>query len=143
MKYVVSDEDSNSFVGPGTEQGTVQLLVDSSRFELRSEQYSSKNFTTFVNNFHYRISYQGDAWVIGYFYGGSFFQESKTNESFESIESVGEIDYNNQFCPPLREGQIILIRGFRKLDEKGVSKQGEKGVSRYCVKILVEEFRDK
>lgn len=134
LKYVISDEDSNSFEGPGVENGTIELLVNSSRFNLQGQKFTSNNFSRLVDNFRSSIAYQRDAWVITCFYHPMFVRGADASDSFESIKSVNDFGYGHTQCPPLTEGQVILIRGFPKT--------GEKGVSRYCVKILVEEFRD-
>lgn len=135
LKYVISDEDSNSLEGPGVEQGKMEFLVDSTRFELRGNKITSKNFSTLVDNFRSSITYRSDGWVIVCFYCPMFVRAANPGDSFDSIKSVEDFGYESQRCPPLTEGQVILIRGFPKA--------GEKGVSRYCAKILVEEFRDK
>lgn len=133
LKYVISATDSESVVGPESESGTIAMALNSAWSPPLKEK-SRGRFHTFVTEFGGNIWFSGDAWRIRNFMAPMYYGEASAGKSFESIDRVNETDAKSQFCPPLKEGKVILIRGF--------SKVGTKGVSQYCAKILVEEFRD-
>ena len=132
LVYVISAKGDNSFDGPDVEKGTVELAVDSTQTDLSRYHLSSKNFRKFAADTRLNLVFTSGELRFQSYRGPVFYQQSATGASFDKIKSMGQVDYNAQQCPPIEEGEFVLIRGF---DERMA-----KPLAPHCVKVLVEEI---
>jgi len=132
LVYVISAKGDNSFAGPDVEKGLIELVVDSTRNDLSRYHYSSESFRNFAADTRLSLQFKEGKMSLRHSYGPIFYKASAAGVGFDAVKSVGKFDNNSQVCPPLKEGDFILIRGF---EEERKAK-----VSPYCVKLLVEEI---
>jgi hypothetical protein len=130
MRFAISGINSDSVAGGNVREGTFGIVVDKPRVNLWEQDYVLEPFTTFVKEAWLGLEFDDDGLKLRNISGPIFYQVAEKGADFRLITTVGDI--RDQFCPPLKPGSVILIRGF---------KQGAaKGVSNYCVKILIEEL---
>jgi len=132
LKYAISGKNGESLAGPNVEEGTLELIVNSTRIDLSKGCDESKSFSDFVANTGLYLGFQGSELTIRYNQAPMFFREAASGVPFESITEFGRLGSEaSQHCPPLKEGSVILIRAFG----------GPWGfLEPYCAKILVEEI---
>lgn len=132
LKYVISAKEDFSFEGSDVEKGSIDLVVNSSRTDLSRYHHNSDSFREFAADTRLNLRFEQGELKLANYMAPIFFQESAAGVEFDAIQSMGRVGINQQFCPPLEEGKVVLIRGFQ-LGQK-------RGVSEYCVKVLVEEI---
>ncbi len=136
LSYVVSKPNTNSFEGHGVEQGSLELDVDSTWVDFRRSidagkmEVSSASFLQFIRDVHLQLIFEDGNLKLRHFMAPIFYQQASPDATFDSITECARL--NRQRCPPLKEGAIILVRGYQD--------DPSKGRSPYCVKILVEEL---
>ena len=133
FKFVVSDRLSDSFDGPNIQSGEFTVAVDSPHELLDELNFSSANFTEFVQKSKLKVACWTGQLAFAHGYGPIFYQ-TKQDEDFDSIKTASETSNNHQYCQPLAEGQTIIIRGFQDAKSKGVSD--------FCVKLQVLEMTE-
>lgn len=130
LRYVISDKNSDSFEGPNVQEGTFVTTVGSLYKSVYDEYFSSTSFREFASDVRLRFYHRDGKVMLDNSWAPIFYQKVSPGTPFESITQVG--NFRSQSGPPLEEGLIMLIRGFRDGSQSGRSE--------YCVKILVEEF---
>lgn len=136
LSYVVSNPNTNSFEGGGVEQGSLELTVDSTWVDFRrlidanKMAVSSASFLQFIRDVHLQLIFEDGKLKLRHFMAPIFYKQASPDATFDSITECERI--TSQRCPPLKEGVIVLVRGYQD--------DPSKGRSPYCVKILVEEL---
>ncbi len=132
LKYAISAKDDDSFVGPGVEEGAIDLVLESNQTRLSQYHFRSESFRKFVADTDLELYFQQGQIKLFSCGGPVCFRESGSGSDFDEIESMGDFNNNLQNCPLLGEGEFVLIRGF---DDSPVF-----SLSPYCVKIRYEEY---
>ncbi len=128
FRYVISPQEKDDFNSPEATSGTVEFFVDEKRFPLVFDQIKDEDFRQFIDKVRLSFRINRNELTLDNRYAPIFYKRYHlSSEEFETINSVGTLDYNRQHCPVLQEGDIILING------------GE--ISNYTVKILFEEIQ--
>jgi len=128
MRYVISPLEIDDFNSPEAVEGTVEFIVDKHYMPLVTEQIKDKDFSRFADKVRLHFRANNCKLTLDNSYAPIFYERySSSSEEFEAISSVGTLDYNSQRCPPIQEGDIILINGG--------------SVSDYTLKILCEEVQ--
>ena len=128
LRYVISPLEKDDFNGPDAVEGTAEFLVDKNLMPLVVEQIKDKDFSRFIDNVQLRFRVNNGKLVLSSFYAPIFYKGYRSSsEEFETISSVGTLSYSLQHCPPIQEGDIILINGGK--------------ISDYTLKILFEEVQ--
>lgn len=128
LRYVISPLEKNDFNSPEAVEGTAEFLVDKKLAPLVLEQIKDKDFSRFIDKVQLRFRVHNGELTLRNFYAPIFYKRYRSSsEEFETISSVGAPNYSSQHCPPIQEGDIILINGGK--------------VSDYTLKILFEEVQ--
>jgi len=128
LRYVISPLEKDDFNSPEAVDGTVKFLVDKKFMPLVVEQTKDKDFSRFIDNVRLKFIVNNGKLTLQQFYAPIFYKRHRSSsKEFETISSVGTLDYNSQRCPPIQEGDIILINGGK--------------ISDYTLKILFEEVQ--
>jgi hypothetical protein len=128
LSYVISPKETNDFNAPDAFAGTVAFSVDKTFLPFPVEQIESSDFRQFINKVNLNIRLTDGKLTLSNSYAPIFYERLRSDYvDFEAIRSVESLDYNAQHCPPIEEGDIILIDGGK--------------ISDYVVKILFEEIQ--
>ena len=128
LRYVISPLEKDDFNSPEAVDGTAKFLVDKNFMPLVVEQTKDKEFSRFIDNVQLKFRVDNGKLTLHNFYAPIFYKRHRSSsEEFETISSVGALNYNSQRCPPIQEGDIILINGGN--------------ISDYTLKILFEEVQ--
>lgn len=128
FRYVISPKGKDDFNDPNATNGTAEFLIDKKYFPISPDQIKNENFRKFVARVLLNFRVNDDKLTLDNSYAPIFYKSlPSSSEQFEAINSVGELSYNAQRCPPIQKGDTILING---------GKIGE-----YTLKILFEEVR--
>jgi hypothetical protein len=129
LRYAISPQKTDDFNSPEAEEGTVEFLVDKTSVPLFTEQMKNKNFNQFVERVQLNFKVDKGKLTLRNFHAPILYKRYRSSsEEFETINSVGALYYySSQRCPPIQEGDIILINGGR--------------ISAYTLKILFEEVQ--
>lgn len=136
LKYVISGENSNSFVGPDVESGEVEMTVNSELMDLSECRFSSRAFTDFAHDTGMRLRSNGSL-AISFFRNPVYSEILKTSVPFDSITEVEDFSHASSHVP-LKQGSTVLLRGYR--EGGAIRRNGTRGHSGYCVKIFVEKL---
>jgi len=117
---VVSDLQSESFVGQKIEKGTAEVVIARQFNPFQDPKALQKKFTDFVRKNDLQISFDG----AGVKLIGRCPIRTAEETDFDAITEVGTNSNEDAF---LTAGKILLIR---------------KNQSNYCVKILVESVTE-
>lgn len=129
MRYVISPLEQDDFHDPQAAEGTVELLVDQNHIRLEIETLKDKELAGFADKVGLNFQITGDELRLRQYYAPIFYKRYRDSaEGFGTIKSVGDLDQNSQRCPPIHEGDIILINGGK--------------ISPYTVKILFEQVQE-
>ena len=130
LRYVISPLGKDDFNSPEAVEGTAEFLVDKNFKPLVVEQTKDKDkdFSLFIDDVKLKFRVNNGKLTLRNFYAPIFYKRYRSSsEEFETINSVGAWNYNSQRCPPIQEGDIILINGGK--------------ISDYTLKILFEEIQ--
>ncbi len=128
LSYVISPKDINDFNSPEATAGTAAFFVDKAFLPFPVEQIESSDFRQFINKTYMNIRLNNGKLTLDDSYAPIFYERLRSDYvDFEAIRSVENLNYNAQFCPPIEQGDIILIDGGK--------------ISDYVVKILFEEIQ--
>ena len=126
LRYVISPREKDDFNSPEAVEGTAEFFIDKEFVPLVVEQTKDKDFSRFIDKVKLRFEVKNSKLSLRHFYAPIFYKKYRSSsEDFETISSVGT--FHSQRCPPIQEGDIILING------------GE--ISDYTLKILFEEVQ--
>ncbi|MBN2456417.1 MAG: carboxypeptidase regulatory-like domain-containing protein [Sedimentisphaerales bacterium] len=128
LRYVISPLEKDDFNSPKAVEGTVEFLVDKNFVPLVVEKIRDKDFNQFVDKVKLRFRVEDGKLTLQNSYAPIFYKRYRmSSEEFETISSVGALNYNSQRCPSIQEGDIILINGGK--------------ISNYTLKILFEKVQ--
>jgi hypothetical protein len=128
LRYVISPKDINDFNSPEATAGTAAFSVDKTFLPFPVEQIESSDFRQFINQVRMDVRLANGKLTLSDSYAPIFYERLRSAYvDFEAIRGVENLDYNAQHCPPIEQGDIILIDGGKTSD--------------YVVKILFEEIQ--
>jgi hypothetical protein len=128
LRYVISPKEKNDFNAPEATAGTATFSVDKTFLPFPVEQIESSDFRQFINQVRMNVRLSNGGLTLSDSYAPIFYERLRSAYvDFEAISGVGNLDYNAQHCPPIEQGDIILIDGGK--------------ISDYVVKILFEEIQ--
>jgi len=129
LRYVICPKEIDDFNSPEATDGTEEFLIDKKLFRIPTDEIENEDFRLFVNKVHLSFRVSDNELTLDNFYAPIFYKRHHrlSFEKFEAISSVCTLKYNSQRCPPIQEGDIILINGGK--------------VSDYTLKILFEEVQ--
>lgn len=128
FRYVISPKEKDDFNDPDVTGGTVEFLIDKKYFPLPIDQIKNEDFRQFITRVRLNFRVNNNRLTLDNSYAPIFYQRLRlSSEKFETINSVGTLNYNSQRCPQIQKGDIILINGGQ--------------VSDYTLKILFEEMQ--
>lgn len=129
MRYAISPLEQDDFHSPEAVEGTVELLVDKTFMPIVIERFKDKEFGSFVDKVGLNFYVSGGELILRHFQAPIFYKRYRSSsEDFEKITSVGDLGYNSQRCPPIQEGDVILINGGK--------------ISPFTLKILFEQVQE-
>jgi hypothetical protein len=128
LSFVTSPKETNDFNAPDATAGTIAFSVDKTYLPFPVEQIENSDFRKFVGKVYLNVRLTDGKLTLNSSYAPIFYERLHSSKvDFEAIRSVEDLNYNAQFCPPIEEGDIILIDGGK--------------ISDYVVKILFEEIK--
>jgi hypothetical protein len=128
LRYVISPLEKDDFNSPEAVEGTAEFLVDKNFKPLVAEQIKDKDFSRFINKVRLNFRVDNGKLTLQNSYAPIFYRRYRSSsEEFGTISSVGTLSYNSQRCPPIQEGDIVLINSGK--------------ISDYTLKILFEEVQ--
>jgi len=128
FRYVISPKGKDDFNDPNATNGTAEFFVDKKYFPISSDQIKNEVFKKFVARVRLNFRVNDDKLTLDNSYAPIFYKSiPSSSEQFEAINSVRAGSFNSQRCPPIHEGDIILINGGK--------------ISEYTLKILFEKVR--
>ncbi len=117
LRYVISPLEIDDFNGPEAAEGTVEFIVDKYFMPVVVEQFKDKDFSRFVDKVRLHFRVDNCKLTLNNRYAPVYYKIYRsTPEEFETINSVGTLEDNSQRCPPIQEGDIILINGGKVSD---------------------------
>lgn len=126
FRYAISPEGANHVVGQDVETGTLKFVIDSEIFKLYDKHLPGEKFNEFAKQTRLHFSMWTGKLTLDNSIAPIFYNSALQGASFDSIKQIGPMDVNDQHCPQLYPGAIILINGGR--------------ISKHVVKILFEEI---
>jgi hypothetical protein len=127
FRYVISPEGKDDFNAIDATGGTAEFYVNKKYFPIVVDHSQSDDFRRFVDKTRLNFRVNGNKLTLNNSYAPIFYESVNSSRTeFESVKSVGPLQYNSQHCPEIHESDIILINGGR--------------VSDYTIKILFEEI---
>ena len=129
IRYMISAGETDDFNSPQASGGTATFFVDEKYFPIPLYKIKNNDFRRFINKVRLNFRINNGRLTLDNSYAPIFYEHllSSFSKEFEAINSVGALSRNQQHCPAIEEGDIILIDGGK--------------VSDYTVKILFEEIQ--
>lgn len=121
LRYAISGQNSDSFSGAGTEEGTVESVLLFPTKELSRTRIDSIAFKEYLSRYRLLLNIEEGKVTFNDYSEASYF---KKVDDFESTRRAGSMP--KQLCPPLESGDTVVVR---------VVKKGKQSV-----KIKIEEL---
>ena len=100
FRYVISPKEQNNFNSPEAVEGTVECFVDKNFVPLVVEQIKDKDLSRFIDDVQLKFKINNNTLTLRNFYAPIFYKRYRSSsEEFETISSVGTLNYNSQHCP--------------------------------------------
>ena len=128
LRYVISPKEKDDFNGPEASGGTASFFIGERYAPISVDEIKSDDFRQFINQVRLSFRIDDGKLTLRNFRAPIFYERLRSSwTEFKAISSVGALSYNQQHCPAIEEGDIILINGGK--------------VSDYTVKIVFEEIQ--
>lgn len=128
LRYMISPKEKDDFNCPEASGGTASFFINEKYVRISTDEIESDDFTRFINRVGLCFRVRDGKLMLGNYQAPIFYERLRSSwTEFEAINSVSDLNYNQQHCPAIKEGDIILIDGGK--------------ISGYTVKILFEEIQ--
>ncbi len=128
FRYMISPEGRDDFSDPDAANGVEEFLVDEEYRAISPNQINNDSFKEFVDVARLGFRVNEDKLTLHNFDPPIFYKSlPSSSEEFEAISSVGAASPRSWVCPPIQQGDIILIDAVK--------------ASGYTLKILFEQVQ--
>ena len=128
LRYVISPKEKDDFNCPDASGGTESFFLNEKYARISAGEIENNDFRRFINQVGLGFWINDGKLILRNYQAPILYERLRSSwTEFEAISSVGELSYNLQHCPAIKEGDIILIDGGK--------------ISDYTVKILFEEIK--
>jgi hypothetical protein len=128
FRYVISPEGRGDFSDPDAANGVGEFLLDGEYLAISTNQINNDAFKQFVELACLGFRVNQDKLTLHNFDPPIFYKSlPSASEKFESIAGVRAASPRSSVCPPIQEGDIILIDAVKACG--------------YTLKILFEQVR--